>query len=210
MTIRLRHKRAALALVPLVTLAAAATAAVDAQPAAALVDLPLPTGGFQDGVYVPIDEQVLGDGSGGAQVVANGNLSVTWAGSDFAATFDENDELERIDTDLGLRGAITLELSAETAGGLEDTLEVLTVPLTQFVVGPLTVTPYLGVNLRISGQAEAGAQVSVVAPFDVTRQSRRSAGGRRERRPNVRPSGPKSGSPMPRTRWPSGRESRLS
>lgn len=186
MTIRLRPRRALLALLPLVALTAAATAAVDAQPAAALVDLPFPAGGFRDGVYVPIDEQVLGDGSGGAQVVANGNLAVTWAGSDFAATFDENDELERIDTDLGLHGAITLELSAETAGGLEDTLEVLTVPLTQFVVGPLTVTPYLGVNVRISGQAEAGAQVSVVAPFDVS-AAVASLGGRPQGTPTERP-----------------------
>ncbi len=41
-------------------------------------------------------------------------------------------------------------------------------PLAQFPAGPATVTPYLGVNVQFSGQAEAGAQVSIVAPFNVS------------------------------------------
>ena len=68
-----RFRRGTIAVVSLVAVAAAATA-VDARPAAALVDLPLNIGGFREGVYVPIDDQLLGQ-PGGASIVANGNLS---------------------------------------------------------------------------------------------------------------------------------------
>ena len=38
----------------------------------------------------------------------------------------------------------------------------------EFQAGPVDVTTYLGVNVRLSGEAEAGAQLSMVAPFDVS------------------------------------------
>ena len=66
---------------------------------------------------------------------------------------------------------MTLELAATTGGDVGGTLELLSVPLSAFEVGPALVTPYLGVDVRFSGHADAGAQVSVVAPFDATRPS---------------------------------------
>jgi hypothetical protein len=166
----------------------AATTAVGAQPAAA-VPLPLNVDGFQDGLYMPIDDVVLGE-SGDASVVANGNLAVTWAGTGLRPTLDEDGALTEFDSDLGLRGALTLELAAETAGDLDGTLEVLTVPLAEFPAGPVTVIPYLGIDVQFSGHAEAGAQLSLVAPFNVSAAIAK-LGGRptatAEERPTFRP-----------------------
>jgi hypothetical protein len=134
---------------------------------------------------VPINDIDL-TGTSGASVLANGNLALTWAGSRLDPIV-EADELESLESDLGLRGAITLDLSANTAGDVDDTLEVLTLPLTQFAAGPATVTPYLGVNVRISGQAEAGAQVSIVAPFNV-RAALSGSGGQTSATAPERPS----------------------
>ena len=166
MNARHRHRWPTLALAPLLAMGAT-MAAVESSPASALGALPVDVGTFQDGAYVPIDDVVLGE-AGDARVVANGNLALTWAGTDIAPTFDENQQLVAFDSDLGLRGALTLELAAETAGDLEGTLEVLTLPLAEFQAGPASVIPYLGVDVRFSGHAEAGAAVSVVAPFDVS------------------------------------------
>ena len=60
MITRTRRRRAAFAVATLVASAIAATT-VGPQPAAALVELPMNVGGFQDGVYVPIDDMVLGE-----------------------------------------------------------------------------------------------------------------------------------------------------
>ena len=146
MITRPRRRRATLTVASLVAVVAVTTA-VDAQPAGA-VPLPVNIDGFQDCFYVPIDDVVLGD-SGDASVVANGNLSVTWAGSTLEPTFNEDDALTEFDSDLGLRGALTLELAAETTGDLDGSLEVLTVPLTPFEAGPVIVTPYLGIDVRL-------------------------------------------------------------
>jgi hypothetical protein len=153
-------------LASLAAVVAAATTAVGARPAAA-TPLPVNVEGFQDGLYMPIDDLVLGE-AGDASVVANGNLSVTWAGSSLAPTVDEEGTLTEFDSDLGLRGALTLELAAETTGALDGILEVLTVPLTEFLAGPVTVIPYLDIDVLFAGHAEAGAQLSLVAPFDVS------------------------------------------
>ena len=146
---------------------AAAATAVDARPAAALVDLPLNIGGFREGVYVPIDDQLLGQ-PGGASIVANGNLSLTWAGSELRPEFNDEGDLDSFESDLGLRGAITLDATATSAGAFDDVLQVVTIPVGEFQAGPVDVTTYLGVNVRLSGEAEAGAQLSMVAPFDVS------------------------------------------
>ena len=53
-----------------------------------------------------------------ASVVANGNVALTWAGSTFEGAVDVHDELESFQSDIGLRGSVTLELAAETAGDL--------------------------------------------------------------------------------------------
>ncbi len=182
---RVRRRRA-LVLTSLVAVVAATTA-VDAQPAAA-VPLPVNIEGFQDGLYVPIDDVVLGE-SGDASVVANGNLAVTWAGTDLRPTL-EDDALTEFDSDLGLRGALTLELAAETSGDLDGILEVLSVPVGEFPAGPVTVIPYLGIDVQFSGHAEAGAQLSLVAPFNVSAAIAK-LGGRptatAEQRPSFRP-----------------------
>lgn len=132
--------------------------------AAALGPLPLPAGGFHDGFYAPIDNLPIGD-PGDASVVANGNVALTWAGSTFEGTIDEENKLESFESDIGLTGAITMELAAETAGDLGGTLELASLALPPFEMGTVIVTPYIGVNLRLSGHA--GAQISMVAPFDI-------------------------------------------
>ena len=104
--------------------------------------------GFQDGVYAPTPE------------------------------LNEDEELEgELDSDVGLHGTLTLDLSASATGGFDELLEVLEVPLGSFEVGPVGVTPYLGINVRVSGDAEAGAQLSVVAPFDVSAAIDKRVGG---------------------------------
>ena len=59
-----RRRRAALAVATLVVSGMVATT-IGPRPVAALVNLPMNVDGFQDGVYVPIDDVLLG-GSGGA------------------------------------------------------------------------------------------------------------------------------------------------
>ena len=184
MITRRRRRRATLTVASLVAVVAVTTA-VDAQPAGA-VPLPVNIDGFQDGFYVPIDDVVLGD-AGDASVVANGNLAVTWAGSTLEPTFNEDDALTEFDSDLGLRGALTVELAAETTGDLDGSLEVLTVPLTPFEAGPVIVTPYLGIDVQFAGHAEAGAQLSLVAPFDVSAAISK-LGGRPEANAETEPS----------------------
>ena len=184
MITRRRRRRATLTVASLVAVVAVTTA-VDAQPAGAVL-LPVNIDGFQDGFYVPIDDVVLGD-AGDASVVANGNLAVTWAGSRLEPTFNEDDALTEFDSDLGLRGALTLELAAETTGDLDGSLEVLTVPLTPFEAGPVIVTPYLGIDVRFAGHADAGAQLSLVAPFDVSAAISK-LGGRPEANAETEPS----------------------
>ena len=124
-----------------------------------------PPGGFHSGLYVPIDELPLGD-PGDAVVTANGNLALTWADSDFGGTVVEG-ELESFDAGLDLRGALTLELSAATGGDLGGEFPIATVPVGVIDAGPFQVIPYVGVVVRLDGHADAGAQMSVVAPFDV-------------------------------------------
>ena len=161
-----RRTRAAVALATIVAVAATSSAGVPGT--ASALDVPPPSiTGFHEGVYVPIDDLLVGE-QGDASVVANGDLAVTWAGSHFEGTVDSDELLESFDSDVGLRGAMTLELAATTGGDVGGTLELVSVPLTAFEVGPAVVTPYLGVNVRFSGHADAGAKVSVVAPFDAS------------------------------------------
>ena len=103
--------------------------------------------GFQDGVYVLTPE------------------------------VDEDGEFASLESDLGLHGAVALDLRASGSGEFDELLEVLEVPLGSFPAGPAEVTPYLGINVRISGAAEAGAQLSVVAPFDVGAAIDKQEGG---------------------------------
>ena len=127
--------------------------------------MPLNIGGFRDGVYVPIDDQVLGQ-PGGTSIVANGNLAVTWAGSELQPEFNDDGDLDRSNPISG--SARSPSTSPRRPGAFEDVLHVVTIPVGQFQAGPAEVTTYLGVNVRLSGEAETGAQLSMVAPFDVS------------------------------------------
>ena len=129
--------------------------------------LPVPTGGFASGVYLPLNDWPVA-GSGSGALLLNGNLSLTWADTTMNPTVDEQGHLTALDTELGLRGAVTLDVRAESSGDIQETFELVTVPLGSFPAGPAQITTYLGLNLRISGQAQAGAQVGLVAPFNVT------------------------------------------
>ena len=160
------HRRGTALAVAAVVAAAAAAPIVTPQPVAALVELPMDVGGFQDGVYVPLDDVLLGE-SGGAAVVANGNLALTWSGSEL----DTRARRGRRARVVGVRPRPARCRHAGSArcaaGEFDEVLEVLEVPLGSFPAGPAEVTPHLGLNVRISGAAQAGAQLSVVAPFDV-------------------------------------------
>ena len=134
---------------------------------AASVALPAPDEGFQNGFYVPFNDLVLGN-IDDAQVVANGNLAVSWAGSTFDGTLEANDELDTFEAGVGLSGAVTIELGVEAAGDLSGTLQLATIPLPPFGIGPsIEVSPYAQVRLRLHGSADAGARVSMVAPFRI-------------------------------------------
>jgi hypothetical protein len=137
------------------------------QATAAVSELPAPDDGFQDGIYLPFNDLVLGE-TDGVQVLANGNLAVSWAGSSFAGAIDENDQLETFEAGIGLRGAMTIELGVEGSGDVADTLQLATIPLPVFTVGAsIEVSPYAQVRVHLTGSADAGARVSMVAPFRI-------------------------------------------
>jgi hypothetical protein len=116
---------------------------------------------------VPINDLRLG-GANDAQVVANGNVSLSWAASTFEGTLDTADELDDFDAKVGLHGAMTIELAVESSGDLAGSLRLATIALPTFPAGPsIDVSPYVQVNLRLRGSADAGARVSLVAPFDI-------------------------------------------
>jgi hypothetical protein len=89
----------------------------------------------------------------------------------FAGATDADDQLDSFDADVGLRGAVTLELAAETAGDVGGTLEVLTLPLAEIKIGPVIVTPYLGVDVRFDNSLDdlwiVRTNVDGMAHFDV-------------------------------------------
>ena len=89
-----RRTRAALALAAIVAVAVTSSAGVGTDATSAL-EVPTPgITGFHEGVYVPIDDLLVGE-QGDASIVANGDLAVTWAGSHFEGTVD-GDESARV------------------------------------------------------------------------------------------------------------------
>jgi hypothetical protein len=153
----------------LLALSACATALPDEEEPARLVAastvLPPPAGDFQSGVYLPFNDVLLFD-QNGVQVVANGNLALSWVDATFQGTVDEDDQLEDFDAGIGLRGAATVELAVAGGGEIAGSLELATIPLPPFTVGEaIQVSPYLQVKVLAEGSADAGARVSLVAPF---------------------------------------------
>lgn len=131
------------------------------------VALPVPDAGFHSGFYLPLKDVVLGDADD-AQVIANGNLVVSWLDSTFDGTVDAYGELQTVDAGVGLNGAVTIELAVDRGGELAGSLRLAMIPLPPFTVGSVTVSPYVQVKLHLEGTADAGARVSVVAPFRIS------------------------------------------
>jgi hypothetical protein len=123
--------------------------------------------GFWMGIYHPLNNVVLAERDG-IQLVANGNLALSFADSNFEGTLDANNELDTFRAQVGLHGALTMEVAVEGSGDLDSVLDLSTIPLPSFDVSPaVTVTPYVQMRLLLTGTAAAAARVSVVAPFRV-------------------------------------------
>jgi hypothetical protein len=130
-----------------------------------VIDLPAPGVGFQSGVYVPLNDVVLGD-TGGARLVMTGNLAVSWADSTFEGTLTCDDEVEQVDAGVSLSGAATLEIAVDAGADVSGVVQLVLIPLPSFTVGgSLTVSPFVQVRVRVDVTADADARISVVAPF---------------------------------------------
>lgn len=62
---------------------------------------------------------------------------------------------------------MTIELAVDRGGEFAGSLRLAMIPLPPFTVGSVTVSPYVQVKLHLEGTADAGARVSVVAPFRI-------------------------------------------
>lgn len=134
---------------------------------AASVALPAPGGAFESGLYLPINDLLMVDRDD-VQVVANGNLALSWVDSTFEGTVDDDDQLDSFDGSFGLRGAATLELAIDGGGDISGALDLATIPLPPFGVGPsIEVSPFVQVKVLVTGSADSGARLSIVAPFRV-------------------------------------------
>ena len=121
--------------------------------------------GFWMGIYHPLNDVVMAERDG-VRLVANGNLAVSFADSDFEGTLNSDGELDKFRAQVGLQGALTMEVAVEGHGALDSVLDLSTIPLPPIDFGGnVTVTPYVQVRLLLQGTAEAAARVSVVAPF---------------------------------------------
>lgn len=130
-------------------------------------DIPTPNvSSFQSGFYLPLNDVPLGKPNG-AQLLANGNVAVSWADSSFAGEVDQNGVLVDFDAGIGLNGAVTLEFAVDQGGDLSSTMQLATIPLPPLTFGDVVVTPWARVKVILSGSADAGAVVSVVAPFRI-------------------------------------------
>ena len=140
------------------------------QPFERSLDPPAPEAVFQDGIYLPLDELGLGEAEasgGGAAVVLNGNLSLSWVDSTFEATLDAcAEELEEAAAHVGLRGAVTLELAMDADADVAGSLRLAAVPLPPFTIGEITVSPFIIVRLRLATATDADFRFSLVAPFE--------------------------------------------
>jgi hypothetical protein len=126
---------------------------------------------FERGFYVPFDQVELAE-VGGAAVTLNGNVALSFANSTFAATLneptepDDDPELDEASAQVGLRGAVTLELSLEAGAEITGSLNLAVVPLPAFTVaGEITVSPFVRIRLHLTAAADAAARISLVAPF---------------------------------------------
>ena len=126
----------------------------------------VPYEGFEQGFYLPVNDVVLVD-QAGIKVLANGNVALSFAGSHFDGTLDAQNQLDNFEADVGMNGAITLEIFVEGAGDLTSEIELFTLRLPSVAFGPVEVTPFATGRLLLSGTADANARVSMVAPFRI-------------------------------------------
>lgn len=150
----------------LALLLGACAAETEPEPPHLLVaSLATPDLGFYKGFYLPLDNEVMYE-TDDVKVTANGNLALSFADAQFEGAANEDEELDDYRASINLRGALTVELSVEGGGAIEGELELLTVPLGAFTIGPnVEVIPYASVRLLASGTVDADARVSLIAPF---------------------------------------------
>lgn len=126
-------------------------------------------GGFDSGVFVPINDQPLFNVDS-VRGVANGNAAITFGDPSFAAALTSEGELESFSCGIALRGALTLELRIDAAGELSGSMPLSVLMLPSLVFSNVIVTPYLAPRLKYSGNFSASARVSFVIPFAASAQ----------------------------------------
>jgi hypothetical protein len=136
-----------------------------ARPVERALQPPVPGAAFQDGLYIPLDQIEITE-SGGAAAVLNGNLAVSWVGSTFDGSLDDDEQLESARAGVALRGAATLELAVDAGADTAGLLRLAMIPLPPISAGPsIEVSPFVEVRLHLAASADADARISVVAPF---------------------------------------------
>ena len=136
-----------------------------ARPVERALQPPVPGAAFQDGLYIPLDQIEITE-SGGAAAVLNGNLAVSWVGSTFDGSLDDDEQLESARAGVALRGAATLDLAVDAGADTAGLLRLAMIPLPPISAGPsIEVSPFVEVRLHLAASADADARISVVAPF---------------------------------------------
>src|SRR4051794_23383391 len=130
------------------------------------IEPPSPDALFESGFYIPFNEVPLGT-TGGAQVLANGNLAMSWLDSSFEGSVDAKDVPGPARARVGLNGAVTMEFALEAGADVSDSFRLALVGLPPFTIEPVTVSPFVQVKLDFAATAETAGRVSVVAPFHI-------------------------------------------
>jgi hypothetical protein len=127
--------------------------------------------------YVPIEERTLVS-TNAARAVANGNVVAQFDMATFEPSFDENGEVERVRSQLGLHGAVTVEVRVEAEGDLSGDIELLApTPLGVIVLSETSsVTPYAYVKMHYEVNAAASGVASVILPFNAGLRMQRRSG----------------------------------
>jgi hypothetical protein len=121
---------------------------------------------FESGLYLPLDQIELAE-AGGAPLVVNGNLAVSWVDATFNGTVAD-DQLEQAEASVPLRGAATVELAMDAGADVAGSLPLALIPLPSLPVPPsIEVFPFIEVSLQVAASADAAARISVVAPFQL-------------------------------------------
>jgi hypothetical protein len=124
---------------------------------------------FLRGFYVPLDNKDLAHvdlgGIGDGEMLANGNVAVSFNGSDL--NLEVVDGVTHFAGEFEVTSAVTLELRAETSGEVAYSKVLAFTELPEFEFGDVTIFPTVHVELNVHGTADAGASASVVVPLSV-------------------------------------------